>query len=150
MSWKVLQDARSRQLQLVATAAAEAAEAGDGGAGDRWAPAPVQRAAAAAPAWLVLRRRRWAPCSRLLRPAGLARPDPAAACLPAACVLPPGRLDGSEAVLHVALHVPHAPHLVSEEWLVLESQVGAPVPPAGRCAAAAAAGLSLLPAPAAP
>ncbi|EFN60081.1 hypothetical protein CHLNCDRAFT_133386 [Chlorella variabilis] len=66
MSWKVLQDARSRQLQLVATAAAEAAEAGDGGAGDR--------------------------------------------------------LDGSEAVLHVALHVPHAPHLVSEEWLVLESQ----------------------------
>ena len=29
-----------------------------------------------------------------------------------------------EVVLHVALHVPHAPHLVSEEWLVLGSQVG--------------------------
>lgn len=28
-------------------------------------------------------------------------------------------------VLHVALHVPHAPHLVSEEWLVLGSQVRA-------------------------
>ncbi len=27
-------------------------------------------------------------------------------------------------MLHVALHVPHAPHLVSEEWLVLGSQVG--------------------------
>jgi hypothetical protein len=31
MSWKVLQDARSRQLQLIAQAAAEAAGAGDEG-----------------------------------------------------------------------------------------------------------------------
>lgn len=32
------------------------------------------------------------------------------------------RLPADEVVLHVALHVPHAPHLVSEEWLVLGSQ----------------------------
>ena len=38
--------------------------------------------------------------------------------------LPCPRLDEEEVVLHVALHVPHAPHLVSEEWLVLGSQVG--------------------------
>jgi hypothetical protein len=44
----------------------------------------------------------------------------------ARCALPllAGRVEGGEAVLHVALHVPHAPHLVSEEWLVLGSQVG--------------------------
>lgn len=124
ISWRLFQDARSRQLQLVAVAAAEAAQLEHGGG-----ELPADRCGV----WEAGRQARGdgPDC-----PAACCCSCAAGVCLhckhahPAAPALPPRsfsivcRLGEGEVVLHVALHVPHAPHLVSEEWLVLGSQVG--------------------------